>query len=47
MLYFKVKLLNQFFPISVGKVSSLHKVVTPSHVLPIVELHYGGEALVH
>jgi hypothetical protein len=44
---FKVKLLDEFLPISVRKVPSFEQVVPPLNFLPIMELHYAGKAFVH
>jgi hypothetical protein len=43
----EVELLDEFLPVAVGKVASFHQIVSPFHVLVVVEFDYVGNALVH
>ena len=44
---FEVKLLDEFFPISIGEIPSFQQVVTPLDFLPVMKFNDTGQTLVH
>jgi hypothetical protein len=47
MNYFKVKLLDQLFPVPIGEVTSFKQVVAPLGFFPVVKFHDTGKSFVH
>lgn len=44
---FEVKLLDEFFPISIGEIPSFQQVVTPLDFFPVMKFNDTGQTLVH
>ncbi len=47
MLNLKVELLDKLFPVSVGEVASLHQVVAPPDVFPVMEFDEPRNSFIH